>query len=143
MQYLKNVIIRWLLHSGNGFELYALYRKYVRKNISHLMVSKQTDLLVEGYGGSANSYAVYVFEAAQHQTYKLAHHYHLAGHVLLARKWNVPTLIIVQQQWMQFHLYIHAITVSNQFNKVLKNTFHSIKKYTLFAKRSYGFNLSK
>ena len=61
------------------------------------IVTPRHDLVIEGYPRSANSFAVraFLFDNGW-QDVRIATHCHRAAHVLLAVKWNIPTLILIR-----------------------------------------------
>jgi hypothetical protein len=61
------------------------------------MVSGETDLLIEGFPRSANSFAVAAFELANGPDVHVAHHIHASAHVMAAAKAGIPALVLVRQ----------------------------------------------
>ncbi|MDX6767099.1 MAG: hypothetical protein SFU85_09935 [Candidatus Methylacidiphilales bacterium] len=61
------------------------------------VVHEDTELLIEGYPRSGNSFAEAAFRLAQPEPVGLAHHTHAAAQVLAAAKWNVPTLLLIRE----------------------------------------------
>ncbi len=60
------------------------------------VVHAGTDLLIEGYPRSANSFAVAAFRLAQGRPVAVAHHTHAPGLVLAALKLGVPALVLIR-----------------------------------------------
>ena len=69
-------IARW---RGHGFPLAA-----------------DTEVLIEGYPRSANSFSVAAFELAQGRPVKIAHHLHAPAHVIAAINAGVPALVLIR-----------------------------------------------
>ena len=67
-----------------------------RAKYAHLVVSRDTELVIEGYPRCANSFAVLAFERAQGHPMKLAHHLHAQAQIMLAVKYGVPILILIR-----------------------------------------------
>ena len=61
-----------------------------------LAVSKDTEITIEGFPGSGNSFAVKAFEYAQGRSIKIAHHLHLPCQIIESVKRNIPTLVLVR-----------------------------------------------
>ena len=61
-----------------------------------IRVRRDTDLCIEGFPRSANTFAVVALESCQPTRLTLAHHSHLAGQVLHAVALKIPTLVIVR-----------------------------------------------
>lgn len=64
--------------------------------IPHVLVSNDTELVIEGYPRCANSFAVSAFQMAQDRPVKMAHHLHLPINVILAAKRNIPCLVLIR-----------------------------------------------
>lgn len=60
-------------------------------------VDASTDLVIEGFQRSANSYAVRAFEAAQPEPLRLAHHAHLSSQIVCAVRWQKPVLLLIRE----------------------------------------------
>lgn len=67
-----------------------------RNAFAHLLVAKDTELVIEGYPRCANSFAVLAFERAQQRPVKLAHHLHAQAQVMLAIKYRIPVLVLIR-----------------------------------------------
>jgi len=61
------------------------------------VVDKQTELVIEGYPRSANTFAVAAFMLAQERPVRIAHHLHVPAQVIQAVKWNIPTLVLIRK----------------------------------------------
>jgi hypothetical protein len=61
------------------------------------VVRADTDILIEGYPRSANSFAVAAFRLAQGREVAVAQHTHAPGHVLAALRMHVPSLVLVRE----------------------------------------------
>ncbi len=59
-------------------------------------VSRDTDLVIEAYPRSGNTFARFAFELAQGRPVKLAHHLHAPAQVIAAAWLNVPALVIIR-----------------------------------------------
>lgn len=68
-----------------------------RKKYQTLVVNKNTDIVIEGFPRSANSYAVLTFENAQRNKVIIAHHIHAQAQFLLARKYNIPAIVLIRE----------------------------------------------
>ena len=61
------------------------------------LLAPDTELLIEGFPRSANSFAVAAFVMAQGRDVKVAHHTHAPGHVLSAVRARCPSLILIRE----------------------------------------------
>jgi hypothetical protein len=59
-------------------------------------VTRDTRLVIEGFGRAGNTFAWLAFRSAQPQAVRLAHHTHAAAQVITAVRWSIPTLVIVR-----------------------------------------------
>jgi hypothetical protein len=55
-----------------------------------------TDLVIEGYPRSANTFAVIALSQAQPRPTRIAHHVHAPGHVIAAVRHGLPALVLVR-----------------------------------------------
>ena len=57
---------------------------------------RDTEVLIEGFPRSGNSFAVAAFCKAQKREVDIAHHLHAPGHVIAAVKSNIPALVVIR-----------------------------------------------
>lgn len=60
-------------------------------------VSKGTDLVIEGYPRSGNTFAVHAFRTSQLHRTIVAHHLHSPAQVVWAARKDIPTLVLVRK----------------------------------------------
>lgn len=74
---------------------FPLYRR--KQNHSGLLVTRETDLCVDGYPRSANSFATSAIQAAQQpEPISIAHHTHVAANLMQACEWGVPAVMLIR-----------------------------------------------
>lgn len=73
-----------------------LYLRLARLRHRDRVVGRDTDLLIEGFPRSANTFAVTALRFAQARPVSLAHHVHTAAHVSSAVDAGVPALVLVR-----------------------------------------------
>jgi hypothetical protein len=61
-----------------------------------LLVNENTDICIEGFPRSANSFAVAAFRHAQDEPVGIAHHNHVPAPVLTAVQNGLPTLVLIR-----------------------------------------------
>jgi len=61
------------------------------------MVSKNTDIVIEGFPRSGNSFAFVAFKEVQNREMKIAHHFHLPFQILYACKNNIPCIVVIRK----------------------------------------------
>jgi hypothetical protein len=59
-------------------------------------LSPDTEIVIEGFPRSGNSFAVAAFRLAQHRRVHIAHHLHAPGHAIAALRRGVPTLVVIR-----------------------------------------------
>jgi len=69
----------------------------VRPRYRHLLVDRRTQLVIEGFPRSGNTFAVVAFEQAQHKPVRIAHHLHMPAQVMRAARWRIPTLVLIRK----------------------------------------------
>jgi len=78
-------------------KLYFSLLHVVRSPRRHLHVRRDTEVVIEGYPRSANTYAVCAFLFAQQRPVRIAHHLHAPVQVIQAVRWGIPTLILIRR----------------------------------------------
>lgn len=76
--------------------VYAPLARIRHRDRDDWSVRRDTELTIEGFGRSGSTFAVDAFELAQSREVGLAHHTHAAAQVIMAVKWEVPTILIVR-----------------------------------------------
>jgi len=62
------------------------------------VVDRDTDIVIEGFPSSANSFAVAAFQASQEPSaVRIAHHTHAAAQVIRAVRWSIPALVLIRR----------------------------------------------
>lgn len=74
------------------FRILSFKQKY-----KSLLVNEDTDIVIEGYPRSANTFAVAAFEIAQGKSLKIARHTHAVAQIKRATHLKIPTLVIIRE----------------------------------------------
>ena len=74
--------------------LFPLFR--LRPAFIDLLVTRSTDLCVEGFPRSANSFAVGAVQHAQPQPIDIAHHTHVPANAMRACEYGIPTVVLIR-----------------------------------------------
>jgi hypothetical protein len=102
----ENVASLWLekwlqIHAGSHptvyFSLYRLLR--TRKDLTRA-VTPDTQVVIEGFPRSGNSFARRAFIMAQEETFdvtRIAHHLHVPAQIVRAAQWRIPTLVLIRR----------------------------------------------
>jgi hypothetical protein len=76
--------------------VFHLYLAIIERHAIHALTRRDTELVIEGFGGSANSFATAAFRYVQPRRYRMAHHLHTPAQVLRGLKWKIPTLVVIR-----------------------------------------------
>jgi hypothetical protein len=77
----------------------TLYLPFARRKYAWdggRVVVRDTELVIEGFQRSGNTFAVVAFEIAQGREVKTAHHLHAAAQIVAAAKMSIPTLVLIR-----------------------------------------------
>ncbi|MEJ7815737.1 MAG: hypothetical protein WKF53_11235 [Rubrobacter sp.] len=77
------------------FLFYNFYR--LRPGYRDLLVDRRTQIVIEGFPRSGNTFAVVAFEQAQRESVRVAHHLHMPAQVIRAARWGIPTLLLARE----------------------------------------------
>jgi len=82
----------WLARNSGLF--FPIFRLSAHRQ---LLVQKDTQLVIEGYPRSANTFAVVAFAKAQSVPIKTAHHLHAQAQVLRGVERGIPVCVLIRQ----------------------------------------------
>jgi hypothetical protein len=85
---------RSLVAGSPGLYLPFARRKY--RDVPDRVVGPDTELVIEGFQRSGNTFSVIAFEVAQPRPVKMAHHLHAAAQVVEAVRMQVPTIVLIR-----------------------------------------------
>lgn len=90
---IKQVFRAWAgKHPGVFYTVYPLKTKNKK-----LCFNRSTELVIEGFPRSANTYSVVAFEMAQTRKVKIAHHLHVPAQIMKAVKNNIPVIVLIRE----------------------------------------------
>ena len=61
------------------------------------VLSSQTELVIEGYFRSANTFSVHAFQLSQEKPVRLAHHLHAPAQLIVAARRGIPVLLLLRE----------------------------------------------
>ncbi len=64
---------------------------------SPAVIGPETELVIDGYFRSANTFCVYAFQLAQDRPVRLAHHLHAPAQLIMAARRGVPALLLLRE----------------------------------------------
>ena len=85
------------LHTWNKPSLYYNLVRLTGDRRAVQCVQRDTDICIEGFPRSANSFAVEAFQFAQHSPAKVAHHQHAPAQVIRACQWRIPCIVLIRE----------------------------------------------
>lgn len=91
--------LRWTVRSRLA-ESPALYLPVARAKYRRpgpQAVSRETELVIDGYTRSAVTFAVFAFQMAQDRPVRVAHHLHAPAQLIAAARRGVPALAIIRE----------------------------------------------
>lgn len=81
---------------GKYPSLFFFWRRVFRPNTVDYLVNEETDLVIEGFPRSGNTFAVAAFLLSQASEVKLAHHTHKPANVIQAIRLTIPAIVIIR-----------------------------------------------
>ena len=101
ISYYKNYLfqrgIKTLLQRNPKFYINLQLFRYKGKRYRRKIVTPETDIVIEGFPRSANSFSVKAFKHANGDEYKIATHLHAYPQVIMGVRYKVPTLVLVRE----------------------------------------------
>ena len=71
--------------------------KSLGQNPQERIVENDTELVIDGFQGSANSFAANVFQKSQSRYVRIAHHLHSPTQIIEAARKNIPILLVIRE----------------------------------------------
>jgi len=91
---------KWFqIHAGGHPSVYFSVYRLIRQDQARI-VTPDTQLVIEGFPRSGNSFARRAFVLAQDETFdvtRIAHHMHVPAQVVRAAQWRIPTLVLIRR----------------------------------------------
>jgi hypothetical protein len=63
----------------------------------HCWASRTTEIVIEGYPRSGNTFSVVAFQLAQGRRVKVAHHLHAAAQIKRAARLDIPAIVLIRE----------------------------------------------
>lgn len=87
----------WLRYRLNCYQPYLRLIEWKHRAKPDRFIRPETEVVIEGFGRSASSYAVACLELAQDRQVRSAHHTHASAQVVKAARRGLPTIVIVKR----------------------------------------------
>ncbi|MCF6355775.1 MAG: hypothetical protein L3J26_11855 [Candidatus Polarisedimenticolaceae bacterium] len=94
--YLKRALYTIQMYFGLFPKLYIPIYKLFGKN-RRLLVNESSEIVIEGFPRSGNTFSVAALEWSQHRPLNIAHHLHSASQVIWAFKHNIPAVVLIRE----------------------------------------------
>ena len=72
---------------------------FFRQNNKKILVTNNTDIVIEGFWRCGNHFAVFAFQNAQKRKMKIAHHFHSSAQIKMAVRKKIPALILIRNPY--------------------------------------------
>lgn len=72
------------------------YKMWGINDPSESQVDRRTELIIDGFQGSANSFATAAFKSCQSRPVRLAHHLHAPAQIIRGVRWGIPVLVTLR-----------------------------------------------
>jgi hypothetical protein len=86
-----------LRYRFNCYQPYLRLIAWKHRDRPDRLIGEDTELVIEGFGRSASSFAVVCLELAQDRPLRSAHHTHASAQVVKAARLGLPTIVIVKK----------------------------------------------
>ncbi len=93
----RHPVLRPLHRPFVWWQQYKIWRHYPGESIYDCVVGKHTEFVLDGFQGSANSFATDVFVRCQTRDVRAAHHLHSPAQVIRGVQLGLPVLITVRE----------------------------------------------
>jgi hypothetical protein len=77
--------------------IYMPFARYKYRGHSPEVFSDQTELVIDGYFRSANTFSVHAFQMSQERPVRLAHHLHAPAQLIVAARRKIPVLLLLRK----------------------------------------------
>lgn len=94
--YLFQVRLKNLLQKIPKLYINTQMFRYRGKRYQRKIIQPNTDIVIEGFPRSANSFSVKAFKFSNGDSYKIATHLHAFPQVIMGVKYKIPTLLLIR-----------------------------------------------
>ena len=84
------------IHAGKHPAVFFSLYRLLRRDRSRV-VTPETQLVIEGFPRSGNSFARVAFNKAQREKVRIAHGLHVPAQVIRAARWRIPDLVLIRK----------------------------------------------
>jgi hypothetical protein len=94
---LREALVRHTRQNRFLFLPLLKFERRLRGFENDIVIDRQTDVVIEGFFRSANTFAAYAFMQAQPEKISVAYHTHAPATIIQAVKWHMPTLVLIRR----------------------------------------------
>lgn len=141
LRYYKNYLLqhklKYLLQKWPELYRQIQLRRYRDQPNYSQIISPDSDILIEGYPRSANSFGTKAFKFANGtDTYKIATHLHVYSQVILGIRYKVPTMVMIRHPYDCVISYAAMVSDLTSYEQFVKSTDISwyLEDYIVFYK---------
>lgn len=108
------------------------------------MIDSDTEIVIDGYRSSANTFALKAFRMAQTREVKIAHHTHDPSQLIAAATANVPAIVLIRNpEEVVLSCTTRFYDISNKpEQEIAKLIYHLISDYIYFYRRIIKYKKS-
>ena len=106
------------------------------------MLNSNTEIVIEGFPSSANSFAVAAFRIAQNREVCLAHHMHDSSQLIAAVKANIPAIALIRFPDDAIVSYVVRFSNFSNEEEVIKIINNQLNQYIDFYRRIVKYKKS-
>ena len=135
--YLLLVHLKRILQYFPALYIFIQKTRYKGKGYGRKIITKNSDIVIEGYPRSANSFSVKAFKFDNGEGYKIATHLHAYPQVIVGVKYNIPTLLLIRNPFDCVVSYMALLAQTIGVEKINKgyNIKWLLSDYVLFYKK--------
>ena len=99
------------------------------------MIDLKTEIVIEGFPGSANSFSVLAFKMSQNRDVNIAHHMHDPSQIIAAVKIGIPAIALIRLPEDAILSYIVRFSSFADEQQVIELINNQLKKYIDFYQK--------
>lgn len=90
--------LRHEIRARVGLHPWLFYKTFGLKSSNrNLVVRRTTEIIIEGYPRSANTFATLAFQIAQNRDVAIGHHLHVPAQIMRAVRWGIPAIVLLRK----------------------------------------------
>lgn len=117
-----------------------LYHAYCKAtgNDTSILVSKHADIVLEGFGGSGNTFALRAFTFPQIFPYRVAHHVHTSSQIRKGVALGIPVVVVVRDPVDSVTSLVSRRTETLDDSEIIRMARDLLDRYAAYHKDVLG-----